>query len=85
MSNSFSNQVLAQIALWTRVDVFPVGVHMLPKKLDEEVAQAHLAKLGAELTVLTPEQATYLSVDQKGPFKVTSFSSLWPRQTSHVR
>jgi len=67
MSNSFSNQVLAQIALWT--DKFEIGVYMLPKKLDEEVAALHLEHLGAKLSKLTPEQATYLGIDQQGPFK----------------
>jgi len=67
MSNSFSNQVLAQIALWT--EKFELGVHMLPKKLDEEVARAHLEKLGVKLTKLTSEQAEYLSVSPEGPYK----------------
>ncbi|ORY06465.1 S-adenosyl-L-homocysteine hydrolase [Basidiobolus meristosporus CBS 931.73] len=69
MSNSFSNQVLAQIALWTDNASYPLGVHMLPKKLDEEVAAAHLGKLSVELTKLTPVQAEYLSVSAEGPFK----------------
>lgn len=67
MSNSFSNQVLAQIALWQKQ--FPVGVHMLPKKLDEKVARLHLAKLGVELTRLNSDQATYLGIDSEGPYK----------------
>jgi adenosylhomocysteinase len=67
MSCSFSNQVLAQIALWT--ETFELGVHMLPKKLDEEVAAAHLDKLGVKITKLTPEQAAYLGVDAAGPYK----------------
>jgi len=69
MSNSFTNQVLAQIALWTEPEKFPVGVHTLPKKLDEEVARLHLEWLGAKLTRLTPEQAEYLGVPVDGPFK----------------
>ncbi|KAI8867213.1 S-adenosyl-L-homocysteine hydrolase [Ramicandelaber brevisporus] len=69
MSNSFSNQVLAQIALWTDAKSYPLGVHMLPKKLDEEVAAAHLEQLGVKLTKLTPAQASYLSVSSEGPFK----------------
>lgn len=70
MSNSFSNQVLAQIALWTAKDSeFPVGVHMLPKKLDEQVALAHLEKLGITLTKLSDKQAKYLGISQEGPFK----------------
>jgi len=67
MSNSFSNQVLAQIALWT--DKFNIGVYMLPKKLDEEVAALHLEHLGAKLSKLTPEQAAYLGLDVDGPYK----------------
>jgi adenosylhomocysteinase len=69
MSNSFTNQVLAQIALWTEPDKFEVGVHMLPKKLDEEVARLHLDKLGVKLTKLTAKQADYLGVPAEGPFK----------------
>jgi len=67
MSNSFTNQVLAQIALWT--DKYAVGVYMLPKKLDEEVARLHLDHVGAKLSKLTPEQAAYLGLDVDGPFK----------------
>ena len=69
MSNSFSNQVIAQIALWTEPGKYPVGVHMLPKELDEEVARLHLAKLGVKLTQLTPKQAQYINVPVEGPFK----------------
>ncbi|KAL7671285.1 hypothetical protein ACOME3_006186 [Neoechinorhynchus agilis] len=71
MSNTFSNQVLAQIELFTkRNGGYPVGVHRIPKKLDEEVAEAHLAHLGAKLTTLTDEQVKYLNLEQKnGPFK----------------
>ena len=69
MSTSFSNQVLAQIALFTDPKSFTLGVHVLPKKLDEKVAALHLAKLGVELTKLTTEQATYLGVSVEGPFK----------------
>ncbi|KAI8929281.1 Adenosylhomocysteinase [Entophlyctis helioformis] len=69
MSNSFSNQVLAQIALWTDTASYPVGVHLLPKKLDEEVAFAHLSKLGVKLSTLTPVQSDYLGIDPKGPYK----------------
>jgi adenosylhomocysteinase len=69
MSSSFTNQVLAQIALWTEPDKYPVGVHTLPKELDEEVARLHLAKLGVKLTRLTPRQAEYLGVPVEGPFK----------------
>ncbi len=69
MSNSFTNQVMAQIALWTQTDKFELRVHMLPKELDEEVARLHLAKLGAKLEVLTPDQATYIGVGIQGPYK----------------
>lgn len=69
MSNSFTNQVLAQIELWTKPDQYPLGVYMLPKKLDEEVARLHLDHLGVKLTKLAPEQAKYLGVDSEGPFK----------------
>jgi adenosylhomocysteinase len=69
MSNSFTNQVLAQIALWTGPDKFPLGVHVLPKTLDEEVARLHLEKLGAHLTKLTPAQAEYIGIPIEGPFK----------------
>ncbi|MBQ5789748.1 MAG: adenosylhomocysteinase [Thermoguttaceae bacterium] len=69
MSNSFTNQVLAQIALWTAEEKFPIGVHLLPKKLDEEVARLHLDQLGVKLTTLTEKQAKYLGVPVEGPFK----------------
>lgn len=69
MSNSFTNQVLAQIELWTKSSSYPVGVHMLPKKLDEEVAALHLNRLGVKLTKLTEEQAKYLDVPVEGPYK----------------
>jgi adenosylhomocysteinase len=69
MSNSFTNQVLAQIMLWTERGKLSLGVHVLPKKLDEKVASLHLAQLGVELTKLTPAQANYLGVPVEGPFK----------------
>ena len=69
MSASFSNQTLAQIELWTRADKYEKKVHVLPKHLDEKVAQLHLAKLGAKLSKLTPEQADYIGVKSTGPFK----------------
>ncbi|XP_078391488.1 adenosylhomocysteinase A [Cetorhinus maximus] len=69
MSNSFTNQVLAQIELWSNPGKYPVGVHFLPKKLDEAVAAAHLEKLGVKLTKLTPDQASYLGIPECGPFK----------------
>lgn len=69
MSNSFCNQVLAQIELWCDKDKYELGVHVLPKSLDEEVARLHLDQLGVKLTVLTPEQAEYIGVDVAGPYK----------------
>ena len=69
MSNSFTNQVLAQMALWNETDKYPIGIHVLPKKLDEEVARLHLDQLGVKLTELTSEQADYINVPQEGPFK----------------
>ncbi|KAJ2436003.1 S-adenosyl-L-homocysteine hydrolase, partial [Coemansia sp. RSA 2440] len=69
MSNSFSNQVLAQIALWTDSASYPLGVHVLPKLLDEEVARAHLDQIGVKLTTLTPVQADYLDLSPLGPYK----------------
>jgi adenosylhomocysteinase len=69
MSSSFTNQVLAQIELWTKMDQYPIGVYILPKILDEEVATLHLEKLGVKLTKLTDKQAQYLGIAQTGPFK----------------
>jgi adenosylhomocysteinase len=69
MSASFANQTLAQIELWTKADEYENGVHILPKHLDEKVAELHLAKLGAKLTKLSKGQADYLGVPQNGPFK----------------
>ena len=69
MSCSFANQTLAQIALWTTPEKFPLGVHMLPKELDEEVARAHLAQLNVKLTVLSKEQSSYLDIPVNGPYK----------------
>jgi adenosylhomocysteinase len=69
MSSSFTNQVLAQIALWTEPDKYELGVHVLPKKLDEEVALLHLDKIGGKLTKLTADQAAYIGVKVEGPFK----------------
>jgi len=69
MSNSFSNQVLAQIELWCNPGKYPLGVHMLPKKLDEEVALSHLAALDIKLTRLSDDQAEYLGLPQDGPYK----------------
>jgi adenosylhomocysteinase len=70
MSNSFTNQVMAQLTLWQETDKYEAGkVYVLPKKLDEEVAALHLAKVGAKLTKLTAAQAEYLGLDVEGPFK----------------
>ncbi|MDG4802781.1 adenosylhomocysteinase [Micromonospora sp. WMMD980] len=69
MSNSFANQTIAQIELFTKTDEYPIGVYVLPKHLDEKVARLHLDALGAKLTTLTKEQASYLGVSPEGPFK----------------
>jgi adenosylhomocysteinase len=69
MSNSFSNQTLAQIDLWANKDTYEAKVYILPKKLDEEVARLHLEKIGVVLTTLTTSQAAYLGVDKDGPYK----------------
>jgi len=69
MSNSFTNQVLAQIELYKNGEKYENKVYMLPKHLDEQVARLHLSKIGAELDELTPDQAEYIGVQQEGPFK----------------
>ena len=69
MSNSFTNQVLAQIELFTKIDEYPVGVFTLPKVLDEKVARLHLDALGVKLTELTPDQSSYMGLNPEGPFK----------------
>ena len=69
MSNSFTNQVLAQVELWENVEKYTPGVYLLPKHLDEEVARLHLEKIGAKLTVLSDAQASYIGVKSTGPFK----------------
>jgi len=73
MSNSFTNQVLAQIELWQKVGQYDIGVHMLPKHLDEEVARLHLEHLRVKLTKLSPNQAEYLSLPAEGPFKPSHY------------
>ena len=73
MSASFSNQVLAQLELHERLEQYPLGVHVLPKVLDEKVARLHLDALGVKLTELTPQQAQYLGIDPAGPFKVDHY------------
>ncbi len=69
MSNSFTNQVMAQLALWNEGEKYPLGVHRLPKELDEEVARLHLEKLGVKLTKLTQAQSEYIGVPINGPYK----------------
>jgi adenosylhomocysteinase len=69
MSNSFTNQVIAQIELFTRGEEYPLGVHVLPKHLDEKVARLHLDALGVRLSTLTKEQANYIGVPVEGPYK----------------
>ena len=69
MSASFSNQTLAQLDLWANKDEYKVGIYILPKKLDEEVARLHLEKIGVKLTTLSTKQAEYLGVPVDGPYK----------------
>jgi adenosylhomocysteinase len=69
MSNSFTNQVLAQMELWANSDQYENQVYMLPKHLDEQVARLHLTKIGVELDELSDEQATYIGVQPEGPYK----------------
>ncbi len=73
MSSSFANQTLAQIELWQHNDKYPIGVYVLPKKLDEHVARLQLSKLNAMLTELTPEQAAYIHVPKEGPYKADQY------------
>jgi adenosylhomocysteinase len=73
MSASFTNQVLAQLELWEHHEKYPVGVYVLPKKLDEMVARLHLQKIGVQLTQLTKEQATYLNIPVEGPYKPENY------------
>ena len=73
MSNSFSNQVIAQIELWTKNDEYDNEVYRLPKHLDEKVARIHVEALGGELTKLTKEQADYIGVDVEGPYKADHY------------
>lgn len=73
MSNSFTNQTLAQIELWTNTDAYENKVYVLPKHLDEKVAMLHLAKIGVELDVLSKEQADYIGVNVNGPFKPEAY------------
>ena len=74
MSTSFTNQVLAQIELWTNPDEYQRGqLYLLPKHLDEQVARLHLAKVGAELSTLTSTQASYINVPVDGPYKSDTY------------
>jgi adenosylhomocysteinase len=73
MSSSFTNQVLAQIELFNQVDRYPIGVHVLPRHLDEKVARLHLGKLGAKLTYLSENQAAYIGVPVEGPYKPADY------------
>ena len=73
MSASFTNQVIAQIELWQNPGKYPVDVYVLPKHLDEKVARLHLKKIGANLTVLSDDQASYLGLDKAGPYKPTHY------------
>ena len=73
MSNSFSNQVLAQIELWNHADKYEHKVYVLPKHLDEKVAHLHLARIGVKLTPLTQAQADYLGLSIDGPFKPDTY------------
>ena len=83
MSNSFTNQMMAQIELFTKTDQYPVGVYVLPKHLDEKVARLHLDALGVRLTTLTKEQADYIGVPVDGPYKTRPVPVLtgWPTLT----
>ena len=73
MSASFTNQVLAQLELFTNIEAYPTGVYVLPKALDEKVARLHLDALGVQLTELTPEQASYIGVPVEGPYKLEHY------------
>ena len=73
MSNSFTNQTLAQLELWNNTDAYGNEVYTLPKHLDEKVARLHLKKIGVELEVLSPEQADYIGVKVGGPYKQDSY------------
>jgi adenosylhomocysteinase len=73
MSSSFANQTIAQIELWSNHNKYPVGVHVLPKHLDEKVARLQLQKLGARLTELSDQQANYIGVTKQGPYKPDAY------------
>ena len=73
MSNSFTNQTLAQLELWTNTDKYENKVYVLPKHLDEKVARLHLAKISVELDTLTNEQSAYLGIPKEGPYKADMY------------
>jgi adenosylhomocysteinase len=73
MSNSFTNQTLAQIELWTNTDAYENKVYVLPKQLDEKVARLHLAKIGVVLEELTTAQSDYLGIAKEGPYKAEMY------------
>jgi adenosylhomocysteinase len=73
MSNSFTNQVMAQIEIFTKTEEYPIGVYTLPKHLDEKVARLHMDALGVRLTTLTKDQADYIGVKVDGPYKPDSY------------
>jgi adenosylhomocysteinase len=73
MSNSFTNQTLAQLELWTNPGKYENKVYVLPKQLDEKVAALHLSKIGVELETLTNDQADYIGVSPEGPFKADHY------------
>jgi adenosylhomocysteinase len=73
MSNSFTNQVLAQMEIFANTEQYPIGVYVLPKRLDEEVARLHLGKIGAKLTELSQDQADYIGVPIDGPYKTEHY------------
>jgi adenosylhomocysteinase len=75
MSSSFTNQVLAQMAMWKNPEAYELGVHVLSKELDEEVARLHLDKLGVKLTTLTEDQSEYLGIPIAGPYKPHAYRS----------
>ncbi len=85
MSNSFTNQVLAQIEIFTKTEDYPVGVYVLPKHLDEEVARLHLDALGVKLTTLTERQASYLGVPSRGPVQARPLPLLIYRRRPAAR
>ena len=84
MSSSFTNQVLAQIELFNHVERYPIGVHVLPRHLDEKVARLHLGKLGAKLTHLSENQAAYIGVPVEGPYKPADYRLLTDEAADHL-